>query len=491
MPKSTVLLFIAVALFSCNGKARTENPTRPNFVIFFTDDQGYNDVGVYGSPLIKTPNFDRMAAEGMRFTSFYAQPVCGPSRAALMTGSYPIRTGEPGNIKHEHTMLHPEEVTMAEALKTRGYATALIGKWHLAGSDPTEARPRGRGPFPPELMPNAQGFDYFYGTPMHNGTTREPEPEQYVTILMRNGDVIRDPAGMDALTRDYTREALEFIRKNKDRPFFLYLAHNMPHVVLGASEEFRGKSPRGLYGDVVQELDWSMGRVLATLKELDLDEKTLVVLASDNGPWIEERLGDHAGSADPLRGWKMSAWEGGSRVPGIMRWPGTIPAGAVSDEIVTTMDLLPTFAALAGARLPGRKLDGEDITPLITGKVAERPNAVFCFYAFTHLQAVRRGKWKLIRPRPEHPLWTSWNARMIDGVDDYELYDLDADISESHNVAAEHPEVLERMKQLVEEIRNDLGDYDKIGEGARFFDDGPKRPRMQEWIDKHYEPSTP
>jgi len=235
---------------------------KPNFVIFFTDDQGYQDVGCFGSPLIRTPNLDRMAAEGMRLTNFYAQAVCGPSRATLMTGCYPIRVGEPGNTKGQHTILHPKEITIAEVLRDAGYSTGLIGKWHLAGDR--------REQYPPELMPNAQGFDYFFGTPLHNGTTRTVDGGKFRTQLMRDGEML-DPSieqdEMNQLTRRYTAEAAEFIRGNKDRPFFLYLAHNMPHVPLGASEAFRGKSKRGLYGDVIEELDWSMGQVLATLKE--------------------------------------------------------------------------------------------------------------------------------------------------------------------------------------------------------------------------------
>ncbi|MHC4744518.1 MAG: sulfatase family protein [Planctomycetota bacterium] len=341
---------------------------RPNFIIFFTDDQGYNDVGCFGSPLIKTPRFDEMAAEGMRFTSFYAQPVCGPSRAALMTGCYPIRLAEPGNRKNAHTIVHPKEITIAEVLKGAGYATALVGKWHLAGGR--------KNKYNPELMPNGQGFDYFYGTPLHNGFTREVNAKSFKTQLMRNGEILDDfldQSEMDTITQRYTAEAMEFIRKNKDKPFFLYLSHTMPHVPLGASKEFRGKSARGLYGDVIQELDWSLGRILDTLKELEIDENTLVVFTSDNGPWIEKQIGDYGGSAEPLRGAKMMTWEGGLREPCIMRWPSKIPPGVVCNEIATTMDLLPTFAYLAGAKLPeGRAIDGKDIRPLMTEPGANR-----------------------------------------------------------------------------------------------------------------------
>ena len=447
---------------------------KPNFIIFFTDDQGYNDVGCFGSPLIRTPNFDRMAAEGTKFTSFYAQPVCGPSRAALMTGCYPIRVGEPGNRKNQHTVLHPKEITVAEILKKAGYATALIGKWHLAGGR--------RQKYDPKLMPNARGFDYFHGTPLHNGFTRTVNHRSFKTQLMRNNDILVDAldrAGMDTLTQTYTTEAVKFIRANKDRPFFLYLAHNMPHVPLGASKAFRGRSKRGLYGDVIEELDWSAGRVIATLKELGLEENTLMLFTSDNGPWIEKHLGDYGGSADPLRGWKMSAWEGGPRVPCIMRWSGKIPAGKVCDEIVTTMDLLPTFARLAGTKAPGgRTIDGHDVTDLITAKGgAKSPTEAFCFYNYLRLNAVRRGKWKLVPPRPARPPGTGWSGRMIDAVPKTQLYDLEADISEKHDVADKHPEIVSRLIKLVEMARDDLGDYNRVGKGARFFEPNPPTTR--------------
>ncbi len=451
---------------------------KPNFIIFFTDDQGYNDVGCFGSPLIKTPRFDKMAAEGMRFTSFYAQPVCGPSRAALMTGCYPIRLAEPGNKKNAHTIVHPKEITIAEVLKGAGYATGLVGKWHLAGGR--------RNAYDPELMPNGQGFDYFYGTPLHNGFTRTVNAKSFKTQLMRNGEILDDfldQSEMDMLTTNYTSEAVGFIRENKDRPFFLYLSHTMPHVPLGASAKFRGKSPRGLYGDVIQELDWSLGRVLDTLKELGLDEKTLVVFTSDNGPWIEGHLGDYGGSADPLRGAKMMTWEGGLREPCIMRWPGKIPAGRVCDEIATTMDLLPSFARLAGARLgEGYVIDGRDIWPLMAGKSgAKSPHEAFYYYDFTHLQAVRSGKWKLVLPRPAKPPWTSWYGRMIDAVPKTQLYDLEADIEEKQDLADKHPDIVTRLSRHVEKAREELGDYDCVGRGARFFDEGPARPGMNNW----------
>ncbi|UCF15928.1 MAG: sulfatase [Phycisphaerales bacterium] len=443
---------------------------KPNFIIFFTDDQGYNDVGCFGSPFIRTPNFDRMAGEGMKFTSFYAQPVCGPSRAALMTGCYPIRVAEPGNKKNQHTILHPKEITMAEVLKDTGYATALIGKWHLAGGRSNRYDPR--------LMPNAQGFDYFFGTPLHNGFTRTVDHESFKTQLMRNEKILEDALdqkGMDSLTQVYTEEAVEFIDSNRDRPFFLYLAHTMPHVPLGASKKFRNRSRRGLFGDVIEELDSSAGRILRTLKELNLDNNTIIVFTSDNGPWIEDHLGDYGGSAAPLRGWKMSAWEGGSRVPAICRWPGRIPAGRICHEMVTTMDLLPTFAGLAGAKLPeDRVIDGKDISRLMVGDPdAKSPHEAFYFYNYLRLNAVRSGRWKLVLPRPAKPPGTGWSGRMIDAVEKAELYDLEADIEERYDLADQHPDIAAKLLKLIDKARSDLGDYQKVGSGARFFD-GPR-----------------
>jgi arylsulfatase len=459
-------------------------PQRPNFVLFFTDDQGYNDVGCFGAPDIRTPHLDRMAREGIRLTNFYAQAVCGPSRAALMTGCYPIRVGEPGNTKGQHTILHPQEITVGEVLQDAGYATALIGKWHLAGGR--------RKQYPPERMPNAQGFDTFFGTPLHNGHTRTVEGGRFRTQWMRQNEVIDDAldqSEMNLLTRTYTEEAVRFIREHRDQPFFLYLAHNMPHVPLGVSEAFRGRSAGGRYGDVIEELDWSMGQVIATLKDLGLDENTLVLFTSDNGPWVEQHLAGkggkdaYYGSADPLRGSKMMTWDGGPRVPCIARWPGHIPAGQVSDEIVTTMDVLPTFAELAGAKVPDdRILDGRDAWPVLSGQPgAGSPHEAFYFYCYTHLQAVRSGKWKLVLPRPARPPWCGWSARMVNEVKELSLYDLEADIGEEHNVADEHPEVVARLMKLIERGRQDLGDYDRVGQGARFFDDGPKRPDMDFW----------
>jgi arylsulfatase len=256
----------------------------------------------------------------------------------------------------------------------------------------------------------------------------------------------------------------------------------MPHVPLGASKEFREKSKGGLYGDVIEELDWSMGRIIDTLKELSLDENTFIVFTSDNGPWIEDYLKGYYGSAKPLRGSKMKSWEGGPRVPCIMRWPGKIPAGQTCDQIATTMDIFPTFAALAGTPLPSnRTIDGKNIFPLISGKTEKSPHDEYFFYCYTHLQGVRDDRWKLVLPRPAKPGWMSWWARMIDEVKEVQLYDLKNDISETNNIAQEHPEIVNRLMKSIEKARNEIGDRDRIGEGARFFDPEPKRPDIKRY----------
>ncbi len=449
---------------------------KPNFVIIFTDDQGYQDVGCFGSPDIRTPRLDAMAADGMKFTSFYAQPICGPSRAALMTGCYPMRVAERGHTKQVHPILHEDEITIAEVLKTKGYATACFGKWDLAKHSQSD--------FFMDLFPTHQGFDYFYGTPTSNDRTAN---------LYRNGELIEPATDMATLTQRYTDEAIAFIKKNQDQPFFVYIPHSMPHTRLDASPKFKGKSRRGLYGDVIEEIDFNVGRVLDTLNELNLAENTYVLFTSDNGPWLIKNKdhadghlpGDHGGSAGPLRSGKVSTFEGGVRVPAIVWAPGKVPAGTVCDLVATTMDVMPTFAALAGAEMPSdRVIDGEDIRHLFHGEFDKaNPDKAYFYYLRVHLQAVRQGKWKLHLSREKEPIGAAPFGRNTHiapkdriGFEEPFLVDLENDLGETTNLAAENPQVVDRLLGLAETMRKDLGDYDRVGNNMRFFDPLDVRP---------------
>lgn len=477
----TIFLSFVYCLTAVSQDTPAAKRDQPNIILIFTDDQGYEDLGCFGSKTIKTPVLDQMAREGLRLTNFYAQPVCGVSRAALMTGSYPIRVAEPDNVKQLHTVPHPQEVTMAEVLKSAGYATGIIGKWHLVN------KMKG-GKLDPETMPNAQGFDYFFGTPVFNGYTVFVEDVAMRVPLLRNKEVIVEGVeSWDNITADYTKEAIDYIEQNKDGPFFLYLAHNMPHIPVGASEDFKGKSEYGPYGDTIEEIDWSTGQILEKLKALGIDDNTLVVFTSDNGPWVETTRGmkpdgrpfiprDHSGSAAPLRGWKMSTWDGGSKVPFIARWPEKIAAGRVSDEILSTMDLLPSFAHLAGAELPAdRTIDGHDATGFLLGKSETSPRDDYFYYSGCLLTGVRHDQWKLVLPRPGNPPGTGWWGRMIEEVKELELYDLDADPGETKNVADQNPDVVTKLQKRIESARAELGDMEVVGSGARFFDEGPRQ----------------
>jgi arylsulfatase A-like enzyme len=450
-------------LLSASFTAHSAEPTKgPNVVIVLADDQGYADVGCFGAKGIETPNLDRMAREGARFTDFYvAQAVCSASRTALLTGCYPNRLGILNALSPTSNLgLGPGESTLADLLKARGYATAIYGKWHL-GHRPTS-------------LPTHHGFDEYYGLPYSNDM--KPDPVRKVTYpdlpLIEGEKVIAVNPDQSRLTADYTEHAVNFIKKNKDRPFFLYVAHNMPHVPLAASPRFVGSSKRGLYGDVIQEIDWSVGEILTALKENGLDERTLVLFTSDNGPWLS--YGNHGGSAGPLREGKGTSWDGGVREPFVARWPGHIPAGTVCHEPAMTIDILPTVVALTGARLPALPIDGKDIWPLLEGRPgAKSPHEAYFFYWQRHLQAVRAGRWKLHLPHSYRtlvaPAGNDGKAGPYREVNTpLALYDLQDDPSEKVDVAAKHPDVVERLQALAERERVELGDSATGQQGKGF-----------------------
>lgn len=431
---------------------------KPNFIIIFTDDQGYQDLGCYGSPDIRTPRIDRMAQEGMRFTSFYAQTVCGPARTSLLTGSYPMRieraAHDDGLIPHPAMSLN--EVTLAEILKDEGYQTGMAGKWDLSGR-----KTRGAPTFRLELGPQNQGFDSTFW-----GETSTCRP-------IRDGDevALKNPQHPSP-TELFTNKALDFITTHKEKPFFFYLAHPMPHTPLSTTPKFKGKSKAGLYGDVIEELDYHTGRILDKVKELGLDENTYLIFTSDNGPWWRE--GKHAGHCEPLRSAKTSTYDGGLRVPFIIRAPGKVPAGTSSDLVTATIDLMPTIAKLAGAKMPqDRVIDGLDLSQIFHGSQTELDRPFF-FYQHQSLRAVREGDWKLHLPHSEldqtkeGQLWQSHvpkNDRPY--IKELTLYNLKKDIGETTNVAQDHKEVVERLMKQLEFAKKDIGFHDFIGENSR------------------------
>ena len=410
------------ATFSCN--VRAQRP--PNIILIYVDDLGYGDLGCYGSS-IPTPEVDRLAKEGVRFSDFYsASPVCSPSRAALLTGRYPTRVNVPRVLfPRDTTGLPRDELTIAELLKRRQYRTMCIGKWHLGHQR--------------DYLPTRRGFDHYFGIPYSNDMTP--------CILMRDEKIIEDPAKQETLTQRYTEEAIQFIKRSKDQPFFLYLPHTFVHIPLYASARFRGRSPLGLYGDALQEIDWSVGEIRRTLEQEGLEENTLVLFSSDNGPWYQ-------GSTGGLRGRKGTTWEGGMRVPFIAWWPGRIPASGVCRQVATTMDLLPTIVRLTGAPMPAKKLDGIDIWPLLSGQRRSLQRDLFLYFDHWHVQCARWGRWKIHIARynayaygPVPP-----GGKVNYPLAKPELYDLLLDPSESYDVADEHPEIVQRMVQRIEEL---------------------------------------
>jgi arylsulfatase A len=460
--------------FALAGAARAERP--PNVILIVADDLGYADVGVYGAKGFTTPNLDSMARDGMRFTDFHvAQAVCSASRAAIMTGCYPNRIGIEGAMEPWYKFgINEKELTLPQMMKQKGYATGMVGKWHLGT--------------PTEFLPTHRGFDEWFGLPYSNDQwPLHPEkPGKFPPLPLYEGDKVINPdvthRDMEQLTTQYTERAVNFIERNKDKPFFLYVAHTMPHVPLAVSDKFRGATKRGLYGDAVEEVDWGIGEILKTLKKDDLEKDTLVMFMSDNGPWLI--FGNHAGSAYPLREGKTTTWDGGTRIPFIARWPGHIPAGSVCQEMAMAVDLLPTIAKLIGAPLPVRKIDGLDIWPLFAGqKDAKNPHEVYFFYGVpfgswsgAELESVRTREWKLILPHVyrtlgnQKPEMDGWPAVYLkQPILEPELYDMTGDIEEHHDVAAQHPDIVHRMLDMAEQCRVDLGDttLNRKGAGVR------------------------
>lgn len=439
-------------------------PAKPNLVLILMDDMGYGDVSPF-NPKTKnrTPNLERMAREGMTLTSFYAAPVCTPSRAQVLTGCYAKRVSLPAVIFPAAPIgLSADEHTIAGLLRQQGYATMTIGKWHVGDQ--------------PEFLPTRRGFDHYLGLPYSNdmggewdGAADVPAGRRKPPLpLVRDEKVIETlkPADQDRLTQRYTDEAVKFIREHQDRPFFLYLPHTAVHVPLHPGANFRGRSANGTYGDWVEEADASTGRILDTLRELKLAEKTLVVFTSDNGPWLTQ--GKNGGEAGPLRGGKGGTFEGGMREPTLAWWPGHVAAGSVCDAVAGNIDLLPTFVRLAGGSVPAdRKINGADLAPLLLGKTKESPRTAHYYFSGNQLEAVRSGPWKLVvAPQSEGTGKPRVPAVSPDKPFKPILYNLDTDIGETTDVAARHPEVVQRLQALVAQMDADLG-AKRQGPGVR------------------------
>ena len=425
-------------------------------MLILADDQGYADVGVFGAKGFTTPNLDQLAAQGRKFTDFHVgAAVCSSSRASLLTGCYPQRVSIYGALgPGSHVGIHPDEQLLPELLKPSGYATAIFGKWHLGDR--------------PMFLPTRHGFDQYYGLPYSNDMwpyhptagSRFPKLPMYENEEVIDAEVTADD--QRNLTTSYTERAVTFIEEHNNEPFFLYVPHSMPHVPLFVSDKFKGKSEQGLYGDVIMEIDWSVGRIVDALTRTGVAENTLVIFTSDNGPWLS--YGNHAGSAGPLREGKGTTWEGGQREPCIMWWPGKIPAGTVCDEFCTTMDVLPTVAHLAGAEQPKKRIDGHDIRPLMFGEEgAKSPYEFFAYYWLRDLEAVRSGPWKLVFPHTYRSLTgepgkDGHPAGYTRSRTDLALFHLDEDIGEQRNVLKEHPEVVARLQEAAARFRRKLGD---------------------------------
>ena len=477
------LLVVAAVLTAGHGGVQPSAQRQPNFIIVYADDLGYADIGPFSElPRARrpvTPNLDRMVAEGVKLTSFYvAQAVCSASRAALLTGSYSNRVSISGALNHTADYgLNPNETTIAEVLKARGYATAMFGKWHLGHRQ--------------LFLPLRQGFDEYLGLPYSNDMwPRHPQQKDfYPDLPLIEGDrVVKLDPDQSQLTTLYAERAVKFIEGHRDTPFFLYVATAMPHVPLFVSSKYKDRTGRGLYGDVIAELDWAIGQILDAVKRAGVDDDTLVIFTSDNGPWLS--YGNHAGSAGHFREGKGTAFEGGVRVPFVARWPGRIPNGTEARVPAMTIDLLPTIAKLAGAELASERIiDGRDLWPVLSGqKTAAPPHDVLYFYWGQELHAVRSGKWKLHLPHP----YQSLEAAGGDGVPgkyvrkdiELSLYDLEADAAETKNLAAANPEVVASLMPYVERAREDLGDslVKRTGKNVRpvgRVEAGPEGPALR------------
>jgi len=462
------LLFFAFGLVFLGGQEEVlaQKKDLPNIVLIFTDDLGYGDIGSYGATLHETPHLDKIAKEGMRFTNFYvSQAVCSASRASILTGCYANRVGISGALNPKAKIgLNPEETTLAELLRDRGYRTAAVGKWHLGHHK--------------QFLPLNHGFDEYLGIPYSNDMTpfyydgSRTIPEAYkrkegfpeLPLIKGNEKIkeLKTVADQEQITTLYTETAVDFIKRNLREPFFLYLAHSMPHVPLAVSDKFKGKSAQGLYGDVIMEIDWSVGQIMESLEKYGLAENTMVIFVSDNGPWLN--FGEHAGSAGGLREGKGTSFEGGQRVPCIMKWPKVIAEGVVSNQLAATMDILPTIASITGSVLPEKKIDGVDLFPLLKGETTESPRkSLYYYYQKNSLEAVRTERWKLVFPHS----YRSYNQKPGEnglpgtygkGETGLALYDLRRDPGERYDVKNENPAAVERLSAIAKEARNDLGD---------------------------------
>ncbi len=464
--KKYIILIIFTALFAGCDQTKKLNTEKPNVVIVFIDDEGYGDVGCYGATGFETPELDQMASKGMRFTNFYsAQPVCSASRAGLLTGCYPNRIGFSGALfPRDKIGINPNEFTIAEMFKEQGYATACFGKWHLGWQK--------------EFLPLQHGFDEYVGLPYSNdmwpnsNITGEKLPKSkgrgaYPELPLIVGNEVTERItslkGQDKLTTLYTDKAVDFINRNAENPFFLYVPHTMGHIPLGVSDKFRGKSEQGLYGDVMMEIDWSVGEIMKTLEKNNIANNTIIIFTTDNGPWLN--FGNHAGSSGGLREGKTTSWEGGQRVPFIIHWPGIVPAGTVCNRLACAIDLLPTFAAITKGKLSENKIDGLDISSLFKGDFKSEPRETILYYhGKNNLNGIRKGNWKLVLPHT----YRSYNtkpgnnghgaARLKVVIEKPELYNMMRDPGEQYNVIDYYPEKAEELMVVVEKAREELGD---------------------------------